>query len=341
MTSRNILLLLLPIAVLSSCLVKPKGTYEGQTRPAAPDYSQPSAWAALPDMEDMADWTPAPDLVDRQDSAMVDVFFLHPTIYIGKKGETGWNGPVDDPGLNERTDNSTIQYQASAFNGAARVFAPRYRQAHLHSYFAHEDSASAFKAFELAYSDVKRAFEYYMTNYNQGRPIIIASHSQGTTHAKQLLRDYFDGGPYQSKLVAAYLAGIPVEGDYFRTIPPCERPEQVGCYCTWRSYKRGYLPPWYQPGSGVVVTNPLLWNTSADYAPKDLSKGLVVPSYEGYLPKRVDAQVKDGILWIKKPKFPGSLFFTRRNYHVADYNLFYVDVRENVEVRVEAFFLRR
>ena len=337
---RHILFLGL-LAGFSSCLVKPKGPFSDQARPLAPDYSQASGWAALPDRADPADWTPAPDLDDRQAEAKADVFFLHPTIYIGKKGEKGWNGPVDDPGLNQRVDNSTIQYQASVFNGAARVYAPRYRQAHLHSYFAHEDSTSAFKALGLAYEDVKRAFEYYLEHYNQGRPIIIASHSQGTTHAKRLLKEFFEGKPLQNQLVAAYLAGIPVEKDFFETIPPCERPDQVGCFCTWRSFKNGYRPPWYEPGAGIIATNPLLWNTSDAYAPKELSKGLVVPSYDGYLPQRVDAQVFDGLLWVKKPRFPGSILFWRRNYHVADYNLFWVDVRENAAVRVEAYLKRR
>ncbi|MBK8491865.1 MAG: DUF3089 domain-containing protein [Saprospirales bacterium] len=338
---QRFLLFFLGMALFASCAVKPNAPFTQQARPSAPDYSQASSWAALPDRDDKADWTPAPDLLNKQAEAEVDVFFLHPTIYIGKKGENGWNGPIDDPDLNERTDNSTIQYQASVFNETARVYAPRYRQAHLHSYFANEDSASAFMAFDLAYADVKRAFEYYMDHYNQGRPIIIASHSQGTTHAKHLLKDYFEGKPLQTRLVAAYLVGIPVEAGYFETIPPCETPEQVGCYCSWRSFKYGYFPPWYQPNSGVLATNPLLWNTSSTPAPKDFSQGLVVPSYDGYLPQRVDAQVHDGLLWIHKPKFPGSALFWRRNYHIADYNLFYVDIRENARVRTEAFLGRR
>jgi hypothetical protein len=332
---------LLLLAGLSACAVKPKGSFSEQSRPAAPDYAQAASWAALPQRDDLGDWTPAPDLPNRQAEAEVDVFFLHPTIYIGKKGENGWNGPIDDPELNERTDNTTIRYQASIFNGAARVYAPRYRQAHLHSYYVKKDSASAYQAFDLAYEDVKRAFEYYLQHYNQGRPIIIASHSQGTTHAKQLLKDYFEGKSLRTKLVAAYLVGIPVERDFFATLAPCEFPEQVGCYCSWRSFLRGHKPPSYRPGAGIVATNPLLWNTSEAYASKELNKGLVVPSYEGYLPKRVDAQVFDGLLWVRKPKFPGSFFFRRKNYHIADYNLFYVDVRENARVRTEAFLQRR
>lgn len=337
----RISILLAFLAAFSSCLVHPKTSFTEQSRPTAPDYSQPEAWAALPDRKDSADWTPAPDLPDLQAEAEADVFFLHPTIYIGRKGERDWNGPIDDPGLNERTDNSTMKYQASIFNGTARVYAPRYRQAHFHCYFVRSDSASALRAFDLAYEDVKRAFEYYLQHYNNGRPIIIASHSQGTTHAKQLLKDYFEGKALQTQLVAAYLIGIPVEADYFETLPPCESPDQIGCYVTWRSYKFGHFPRWHDPSVKIVATNPLFWNTSTTPAPKELSKGLVVPSYDGYLPQRVDALVNNGFLWVHKPKFPGSAFFNRRNFHIADYNLFYVDVRENAKRRTEVFLRRR
>jgi len=322
-------------------MVKPNASFIEQAPPSAPDYSQPSAWAALPDLKDSADWTPAPDLPDLQAEAEADVFFIHPTIYVGRRGETNWNGPVDDPALNERTDKSTIQYQASIFNGTARVFAPRYRQAHIHAYFVRNDSTSAHQAFDLAYGDVRRAFQYYLDNYNEGRPIIIASHSQGTTHAKTLLKEFFDGKALQTRLVAAYLVGIPVEGDFFESIPPCQSPGQVGCYVTWRSIKYGYIPSWHDPGADIVTTNPLLWNTSSTPAPKELSLGLVVPTYKGYLPQRVDAMVNNGILWVHKPKFPGSALFNRRNFHIADYNLFYVDVRVNAQARTEVFLRRR
>ena len=33
----------------------------------------------------------------------------------------------------------------------------------------------------------KAAFQYYLEHYNNGRPFIIASHSQGTYHAKRLI----------------------------------------------------------------------------------------------------------------------------------------------------------
>ena len=321
----------------ASCAVLPRGDAGELVAPPAPDYGKPENWAALPDRADNADRTPQ-GLTDNQASARADVFFLHPTTYTGDRGHKLWNGPVDNAKLNQKTDDGTILYQASIFNGAGRVFAPRYRQAHLHAYFAKDrDKDKARKAFEVAYRDVKAAFEYYLAHHNNGRPIIMASHSQGTTHAKQLLRDFFDGKPLQEQLVAAYLVGISVEKDWLTHILPCDLADDTGCYVSWRSIRKGHIPRWHRDGELVTATNPLLWNTGTDYAPKALNEGGVLLNFDKILPQLADAQVHDGLLWVTKPKFPGSIFFTRSNYHLADYNFYYVNVRNNAMRRVEAF----
>ena len=73
----------------------------------------------------------------------------------------------------------------------------------------------AINAFATAYADIKAAFEYYLKNYNHGRPIIIASHSQGSTHALHLLKDYFENKPLQKQLVAAYIVGMTIPTEFF------------------------------------------------------------------------------------------------------------------------------
>ena len=122
----------------------------------APEYADPLNWAALPDREDAADWTPT-GLTDQQDSAKADVFFIHPTTNIyGIKGNAG----LDKDKINKLTDKTTIKYQASVFNGACKVYAPRYRQAALHNFFT-KNTDEAQVAFDLAYSDIKKAFEKF------------------------------------------------------------------------------------------------------------------------------------------------------------------------------------
>lgn len=325
----NILVLSL---LLCGCATNPSGAFSTTTRPVAPDYNQAGSWAALPTKADPADRVPD-GLEDHQNAAAADVFFLHPTTYTGKRGDQLWNGPIGQADLQERTLEGPILFQASAFNAAGRVYAPFYRQAHLEAYFT-KDTTSAKGAFELAYSDVRRAFEYYLEHFNQGRPIIIAAHSQGTTHAKRLLEAFFDGKPLQEQLVAAYLLGIPVRRDEFHHLRPCTDSLDTGCYVSWRTYRRGTQKT---PEPEVVVTNPLLWDTSKAFAPRTLNAGAVLRPFDKVRPENVNAEVRGPVLWSSKPQFPGSFLMLRRNYHVGDINLFYLDIRKNARQRAEAF----
>lgn len=329
-------LLLFVVFALSACSIV-KDDFDANRFSVVPDYFDPNNWAALPDKADNADLTPVDTMLDKQSTAEADVFFLHPTTYTDKrKKDDPWNASISDIKLNEKTDSYPIRYQASLFNAAGRVYAPRYRQAHLSAYFT-QDSVAQKQAFELAYSDVKRAFEHYLKYYNKNRPIIIAAHSQGTTHAKRLLREFFDGKPLQKQLVAAYLVGIPVETDYFTDLKPCDSADGTGCFVTWRSYKKGGFPKWHQEGEQIVVTNPLTWNSDTTYAAKTLNTGGVLLKFGVILPEVADAQIHDGFLWLTKPKFPGSFFWSNPNYHAGDYNLFYLNVRANAVHRVQAF----
>ncbi len=332
-------LLLFVTLFLTACTAT-KFIVDDKGVPFPPDYSNSAHWAALPTKNDNADRVPDADSIqDNQAIAPADVFFLHPTIYTGRRRNKPWNAAVNDPKLNQAVDESTILHQASIFNGAGRVYAPRYRQAHLSAYYT-KDRQAAEAAFELAYSDVKAAFEYYLKHYNAGRPIIIASHSQGTTHAKRLLKAFFDGKQLQNQLIAAYLVGIPVESDYFQEIKPCDSPNEIGCFVSWRAYRKGYYPKNHTKNNGLVVTNPLTWNRTNTLAPKTLNKGAMLRKFGKLHPHLAEAQVQDGLLWLERPKFPGSFLLTNPNYHVGDYNLYYMNVRQNAMDRVHAFLNR-
>ncbi len=298
-----------------------------------PDYREARFWAALPEKIDAADLVPN-GLEDRQVEAPADVFFIHPTTYTKRRKDKPWNGSLTDPKLRERTDSGTIKFQASVFNGAAKVYAPYYRQAHLEAYFT-EDTASARRAFDLAYEDVRAAFQYYLDTYNDGRPIIIASHSQGTTHGKRLVKEFFDGKPLADQLVAAYLIGIPVEKSLYEALEPCEDSTQTGCLISWRTWKRGTEPRAYDPD--VIVTNPLSWTTDGERVPASANSGGIARPFEVVRPELTDAQVYKDILWAEKPKFPGSFLFNRNNYHIADLNFYYVNVRNNARRRIDVF----
>jgi len=211
-----IILLGLYVASCSKKNFSHLATYQFKSINGNPDYTDLHYWAAHPWKWNTSDSVPKPLRKGFVKDSLVDVFFLHPTTLTSDKNKNS-NALIDDAELNAKTDYSTILYQASAFNEQCRVFAPRYRQAHYGNYFT-DDTAMARKAFELAYEDVKNAFETYLSLYNGGRPIIIASHSQGTTHAARLLKDYFQGKILQNKLVCAYIVGMPIPENYFESI---------------------------------------------------------------------------------------------------------------------------
>lgn len=308
--------------------------------PEAPDYSNLEMWAAHPDQQDAADLLPGQTghLSDRQAEATVDVFFVHPTIYTGKQNpENPWNADLRDEKLNKRVDESTIKNQASVFNGAAKVYAPRYRQAH-YNVFLTENLLLKQQALDNAYEDVRDAFEYYLQHWNQGRNFIIASHSQGTLHAARLMKDFIEDQPLQQQLVAAYLIGMPLQWDLFDAIAPCNNADDTGCWITWNTYAKDYYPPRFRTAyNNALSVNPLNWQVDETYAPASKNMGGVLRNFGKIHPELNDAQNHQGLLWISKPKFFGNFLFNWKRYHVADYNLFFMNIRTNVAQRVENF----
>lgn len=307
--------------------------------PKRPNYAEKENWAVLPNIKDMADQIPRANISikDGQADAEVDVFFVYPTIYIQKpENEYTWNASTEDKNLNEKIDNSAIKNQASVFNGSCKVYSPRYRQAH-YSVFLTKDTISAKKAMDLAYEDVKAAFEYYLENYNQSRPIIIAAHSQGTLHAVRLLQDFFDKKPLQSKLVTAYLVGMPVNDTMFEGIKISEKPDEIGGYVSWNTFAAGYFPEYYKNGlNKAQLVNPITWSNDTFYSEYSQHKGTLGLKFK-ISPQIVSAKSEEGLLWIKKPKIAGKALIKTKIWHFADYNLFWMDIRENVALRVNKF----
>ncbi|BDQ12937.1 DUF3089 domain-containing protein [Sediminibacterium sp. TEGAF015] len=316
-------------------------SYEERDPANLPDYRDLYYWAAHPDKKDPADSTPKPLKSTAVTDTTVDVFFIHPTTYTDSEMPFGYSAPIYNNELNAKTDYSTILFQASAFNQAGKIYAPRYRQANLQAYFPKNtaDSMAAIAAFELAYQDIKAAFVYYLNHYNGGKPIIIAAHSQGTTHGKRLVKEFFDNQPLQKKLVAAYLIGIPVSENEYSQIQSCKTSSQTGCIVSWRTYKTGYTPPLIlKEENKAIVTNPLTWNEEPAVADAGLNKGGILLNFNKIVPAVASAKIEGNVLWTNKPRFFGNIFYTTKNYHVGDINLYYLNIRENLKQRTSSYF---
>ncbi|MCC6816351.1 MAG: DUF3089 domain-containing protein [Saprospiraceae bacterium] len=331
------LIFLLSIVLWCSCAIyKPKDSFNDKAKYIPLDYKNSYYWAALPFKVDSSDRLPG-HLDQNYIPEEVDIFFLHPTTYFGSKKYHDWNAEITDTKVNESTDKSSILYQASIFNGTGRVFAPRYRQAHYNAFFT-KDSLSAEKAFNRAYEDIYQAFLYYFDHWNNNRPIIIAAHSQGALMGIKLLKEVFDNEKMKNKLVVAYIVGYPVPNNTFRFLKACENEHTTSCICSWRTYKEGFKPKFLDQETQVIITNPLSWTTENKYVGKEKNLGAVIDMKKDPLKNSVSAQIYKNILWCNKPKFKGSFFYLAKNFHKGDYNLFYMNVRENSRMRVRSFY---
>ncbi len=322
-------------SILYSCIA-PVHNFEAYVPPPEPDYQNTDSWVALPEKKDSADvLLPGSTNYDGQTDSKVDVFYIHPTIPFSGKG---WNGNIHNQKLNKYLEKYPIRIQASAFNGSCKVYAPHYRQATLYS-FTQRGKINGEKALDLAYEDIKHAFKFYLEHYNHGRPFILASHSQGSRHAYLLLNDFFENNTaLQKQLVAAYLIGFRTDS-IFEFIPRCESPTQTGCILSWNTYKWGAISTNEYLGPNYYCTNPLSWKCDSVYCGKELNIGSTPRSFKRYDVNVSDAKIENGLLWIHKPEKAGY-FRIGKNFHMSDYNLFYSNIRENVQSRIDAYFAK-
>ncbi len=318
-----------------------------------PDYSQPFAWAAYPGRPSHAE--DVPEGVSRGSDRGVDVFFIHPTTYLAP---VMGNAAFDAGGeIGARVDDAVLRFQASVFNGCCRIFAPRYRQASLRSITS--NSAEGYAAADLAYRDVARAFDQFVS-IHPDRPFILASHSQGSIHALRLLQERVIGTPLQRHLVTAYLVGLALPAEIAQAgLPTCANAQAVGCVVSWNSVRRGHddrrrrqdaVIWWqgrYQPIAGrrLVCTNPLDWRQDSE-ATADANIGAIYSSgrlepIPPPIPDLTGAWCSGGLLGVEIPMIQrrhfGDVLTLTGVYHDFDYSLFYMNMRQNAAVRVEAW----
>lgn len=338
-------------------IMTPEGPFDPGSVPAEPDYNDPARWSALPERNDAADaFVPDLPAID-QASAPADVFYVHPTTYLGAQ----WNGPVDDDDLNAATDRVATRIQASAFNGCCAVYAPRYRQVN-GTAFTHP-TRDGQRAIDVAYADVREAFRRFLVRRGGSRPFFLASHSQGSVLAYRLLREEISGTPLRAELVAAWLIGWSINlqalADQIPDVPPCASPEQTGCIIGWNARSPAYVPGSFEfrvlnddgqviedLGPGLCV-NPLSFRHDEVAVEAEESRGAVFLDADPPLvaPGFVSAQCRGGTLLIAKMgKVPRDFMSTLLdralgpgNYHPIEYQLFFSDIRHNAAVRLEAW----
>jgi hypothetical protein len=187
----------------------------------------------------------------------VDCFYVYPTV-------------SNQPGPNaDRTIDPELTFvaraQAAQFSKACRVWAPVYRQ------LTRTAIATGIgpEAITTAYGDVRAAWRDYLAHDNDGRPVVLIGHSQGSFMLRKLIKDDIDANAkVRPQIVSALLlggnvlvrSGGDVGGD-FKHIAACRRAGQTGCVVAWSTFNT--MPPpnamfgrSTAPGLEVLCTDP-------------------------------------------------------------------------------------
>ena len=321
----------------------PSSPFDIAQSPPTPDYRDSENWAALPERKDNADLVPkGAGVSDRQATASIDIFYIHPTSYMLGGN---WNSSTQSWHARFITDFGMLPQQAAVYNGIGKVYAPRYRQMSQGAQMKPLSEGDLEKARQLAFSDVRRAFDYFLAHYNRGRPFVIASHSQGTTHAVPLLQYLFTQRALDARrLVAGYLIGnTVVEASLEQLLPVCDSPTATGCYLSWNAVAEGGDGSHWQNKGEPVCVNPLSWRRDSERVGKEYNLGSLPLTGPYFLdaphPGQTGARCEDGILWIDEPQARGYglALFPGKGYHAYDYNLFWMNIRANLEQRSKAY----
>ena len=306
-----------------------------------PNYELYKSWAVHPKIDSNI----LSEFKSKEKKLPVDIFFIYPTM-LSDKNDTSWNANIYDTKARNYILESTIKYQSSAWYSTGNLYVPFYRQAHLRVFRESFWKNGGEQAYEMAYQDIKKAFEIFLKKYNKNKPIIIAGHSQGAGHAKRILQDFFDNKPLEKKLIAAYLIGTKITDKDFSSIKIMTNKNETGGFVTWNTYRLmskrktekavfTVNPEWIE---GALCTNPVTWDSSktSNY---DDHKGFLYLNNKIY-PKTVKIEDIDSKIYIRLPKMGilKKLFVSSvKDYHKADINLFWEDIRVNSINRVSNY----
>ncbi len=291
-----------------------------------PNYSNPNLWITSFDK-----------------THKVDVFYVYPTVSYNESGNMDVYDNVD-----RALAKGIYKAQASVFESSANIYAPYYRQMSTCAKIPDDPNvlATDLVEFKLGVEDVKAAFKYYIENLNEGRPFILASHSQGTMALIELIKDEFGKSEeLRDNLVAAYLIGYTLTDEdlALAKLTSAKGESDTGVVITYNTQSKTSIGgPMLMQGANCI--NPLNWKIDDTIALPSDNKGArfyndstgefikEIPNYcgavinleKGALTTTIDDELEIG-------PYPEGV------YHRYDYAFWYRNLEENVKVRIDSY----
>jgi hypothetical protein len=250
---------------------------------------------------------------------------------------------------------------ATAFSPSANIFAPYYRQATIQvvsmTYAQQEPIVGGEPT-----TDALSAFDYYIKHLNNGRPFILAGHSQGSHILINLMAEYMKKNPdVYKRMIAAYVPGYSITPQYLQQNSELKFAENADDTQVIVAYNT-VAPEISMPDTvilpGAMVINPITWTRNEATATAAQNLGSISLDASGYpvldaqgQPKKVlgvaDARIETATgklicSTVDTATFdPGNQVIAAGIFHNYDYPFYYFDLRANAENRIKRYLANR
>ncbi len=300
------------------------------------DYSMASHWLSIPAIH-----------------SPVDIFYYYPTAWHKLNESDPIICEIDNP-LMLAGAASVFGRQATAFETVGNIYAPFYRQDDAASTVALPSEEQAKIVGGIPTRDATAAFDYYIKNFNNGRPYILVGHSQGAIVLSNLLSGYMKENPtaYQN-MIAAYVIGWPITSEYLAKNPHlkfAEGPDDTGVIISYntQSPDMNGINPLLNGVIGIVI-NPITWTRDETVATVEQGLGSLLPDSTFVfkpVPQFADARVNiaKGVLECSTAAADELIAYIvsmsglpEGVYHSFDIPFYYYNLRQNAENRANKF----
>jgi hypothetical protein len=305
------------------------------------DYSKPEHWMNLP------------AAIDKP----VDIFYLYPTAWQRASQNDSYYSTIDNPMMLTKA-KLLFDQQATAFAPIGNIYAPYYRQDDAGYTLSLSVADQAKVVGGIPKTDAFAAFDYYIKHYNNGRPFILAGHSQGSIILGLLLSEYMKANPkVYARMIAAYVIGASITEPYLSANPHLKfavGPDDTGVIISYNTEAPSISGPNPMVLPGALAINPITWTRTETLATaaQNLgsiavnSDGTVVFDKDGNIPpvkNLADARVDlaKGALITSTPDIntysSNNGAVPKGIYHTSDYPFYYYNIRENAANRTRIY----
>lgn len=296
------------------------------------DYSNPNNWLAIPTKNEYS----------------TDVFYVYPTVCM--KGDADNICKYENLQM-QNSAKQVFKLQAEAFSTVANIYAPFYSQYNFNafSYSDYNEIQKRLAQNTKGISDIYNALDFYFKKYNQNRPFILVSHSQGSGIMLIVLSDYMKQHPeYYKNMVAAYVIGYPVTKEYMSQnlhLKFAKKSNDTGVIISYDVEAPNKSGIDIFKTKNKLVINPINWSRSERIAKASQNLGsLNEHTLQVTTPGIADAKInkKSGMIicsTVDSEKYEIKLpaLFGKGSFHGQDFQFYFLNLRQNAKERIDNF----